>query len=213
MCVLERFSNGHLGWRPEMNPAVLRAALLQASPATTSSSTSSVASSGNSILFTVAEVAVALAVIAVLGVLFTRITRRIALRAGASRAVAHAVDELIAVVMLMIAVAAVASLTGLSSEFTTLTISGIGGLAASLALQTTFSNIIAGILMLQDGVLRLGDDIEFGSARGEVVKLSLRTTWLKRQDGVIVLIGNSNLAAGPIVNHSAKDRLERKLEE
>jgi small-conductance mechanosensitive channel len=208
----ERFSNGLTGWRFRMTISGLRERLLQAAPATTSSSLFPTSSAGSSILFTAAEVAVALAVIGVLGVFFTRITRRIALRAGASKRVAHAADQWIAVVMVIIAIATFASLTGISSEFTTLTISGIAGLAASLALQTTLSNIISGILMLQDGVLRLGDDIEFGSVRGEVVKLSLRTTWLKRQDGVIVLIGNSNLAAGPIINHTAKDRLEKKLE-
>lgn len=48
--------------------------------------------------------------------------------------------------------------------------------------------------------------------RGEVVKLSLRTTWVKTADGVISVIGNSNLAAGPILNRTAKARLEKKLQ-
>lgn len=61
--------------------------------------------------------------------------------------------------MILAGVAVVAGVTGISSQFTTLTLSGIGGLAATLALQNTLSNIIAGVLMLQDGVLRLGDDI------------------------------------------------------
>ena len=184
----------------------LQGALLQA----TSTSTTAALSSGDQLLLIAVEVVIAMAVIAAGGYVFTRITRRIAIRAGASKGVARAADQMIAVVTLIIGIATFASLTGISSEFTTLTISGIAGLAASLALQTTLSNIISGILMLQDGVLRLGDDIEFSSVRGQVVRLSLRTTWLMRQDGVIVVIGNSNLAAGPIVNHTAKDRLDRK---
>jgi len=189
-----------------MPPPGLQAALLQ----TTSSSTIAALSSGDQLLLIAVEVVIAMAVIAAGGYVFTRITRRIAIRAGASKGVARAADQLIAVVTLIVGIATFASLTGISSDFTTLTISGIAGLAASLALQTTLSNIISGILMLQDGVLRLGDDIEFSSVRGQVVRLSLRTTWLMRQDGVIVVIGNSNLAAGPIVNHTAKDRLDRK---
>jgi small conductance mechanosensitive channel len=143
----------------------------------------------------------------------TRLTRRVAARAGVSRSVARTANQWVAVLMAVLAVAAFAGLTGISSEFTTLTISGIAGLALTLALQSTLSNVISGILMLQDGVLRLGDDIEFASVRGEVVKLSLRTTWLKRQDGVIAVVGNTNLAAGPIVNHSARERLEKKLQD
>lgn len=163
-------------------------------------------------MLTVAEVAVAMAVIAIVGTAFTRVAGRIALRAGASKSVARAANQWIAVLMVVLAVAAFAGLTGISSEFTTPTISGIAGLGMTLALQTTLSNIIAGLLMLQDGVLRLGDDIEFGTIRGEVVKLSLRTTWVKRQDGTITVIGNSNLSSGPIVNYTARDRLERKLQ-
>lgn len=148
----------------------------------------------------------------IVGTILTRLVRSVAVRAGASKSVANSVRQWIAVLMVVSAVAAVASLTGISSQFTTLTLSGIGGLAITLALQNTLSNIIAGVLMLQDGVLRLGDEIEFGTVGGEVVKLSLRTTWVKTREGVIAVIGNSNLAAGPIVNRSAKARLERKLQ-
>jgi small-conductance mechanosensitive channel len=186
--------------------------VLQAAAAASNSTSSEVTSSGEGLLVTAVEVVVVLALIAVFGMVFRRVTRRVALKAGASKSVAHAADQWIAVIVVVLAVAAFASITGISSAYTTLTVSGIAGLAATLALQTTLSNIISGILMLRDGVLRLGDDIEYGSVRGEVVKLSLRTTWIKRQDGAIAMIGNSNLASGPIVNHTATERLEKKLQ-
>ena len=113
------------------------------------------------------------------------------------------------------AVVGVAYLTGISSEITTLTISGIGGLAITLALQNTISNVIAGVLLLNDGIIRLGDDIQYGGpggVRGEVVKLSLRTTWIRTSEGVITVIGNSNLSAGPILNYTARARLEKKMQ-
>jgi small-conductance mechanosensitive channel len=184
--------------------------LLQATT-TASNSTSPDVASGEGLLATVVEVVVVLALIAVFGVVFRRVVQRVALKAGVSKSVAHTADQWMAVLVVVLAVAAFASITGISSAYTTLTISGIVGLAATLALQTTLSNIISGILMLRDGVLRLGDDIEFGSIRGEVVRLSLRATWIRRQDGAITMIGNSNLASGPIVNHTATERLERKL--
>ena len=114
--------------------------------------------------------------------------------------------------MIILGVVAVASLTGLSSQLTTLTISGIAGLGVTLALQNTLSDVIAGVLLLQDGVIRIGDDVSFQGVRGEIVKLNLRTTWVKTQDGVIIVIGNSNLSAGPIVNHTASSRLTKKLQ-
>lgn len=166
---------------------------------------------GESPVYTVLAVAVALLLIGILGTVLDRLAARISKRAGASRDLANSVREWIAVVMIMTGVAVVASLTGISTEFTTLTISGIAGLAVSLALQTTLSNVIAGVLMLHDGVLRTGDLIEFGSIKGEVIKLSLRSTWIRTTEGAISVIGNSNLSAGPIINRTAKGRLEKKL--
>jgi small conductance mechanosensitive channel len=173
---------------------------------------STTTSASRPLLVTAVEVVAALLIILAMGTIFTRVTSRIARRAGASKSVARTANEWIAVLMVILAIAAFAGLTGISSEFTTLTISGIAGLAVSLALQTTLSNIISGLLMLQDGVLRLGDDIEFGSVRGEVVKLSLRSTWVRKKDGVIVVVGNSNLASGPITNYTARARLEKKIQ-
>jgi small conductance mechanosensitive channel len=161
-----------------------------------------------------AEVIAALAGIGIAGTLFTRLIRGLALRAGASKAVASSVTQWMGVIMLLAGAAAVTTLTGLSSELTALTLSGIAGLAISLALQSTISNVISGVLMIRDGFLRLGDDLQYGGpggVRGEVVKLSLRTTWLRTQDGTIAVIGNGNLSAGPILNYSAKTRLEKKL--
>lgn len=186
--------------------------LLQATSTSSSSTTTGTISSGESLVVTAVEVIVVLGLIAVFGMVLTRITRRIALKAGASKSVARAVDQWMTVLVAVLAVAAFAGITGISSAYTTLTISGVVGLAATLALQTTLTNVISGILMLRDGILRLGDDIEFGSIRGEVVRVSLRATWIKRQDGAITVIGNSNLASGPIVNHTATERLAKKLQ-
>ena len=193
------------------------AELLQIASTSTSSTSvaSSVAAPGKPLLLTVAEVVVFVIGVAVVGTLFTRLVTTIATRAGASKAVVHSTNQWLGVLIFVGAVAGVAYLTGLSSDITTLTISGLAGLAVSLALQTTLSNIISGALLINDGIIRLGDDIQYGGpggVRGEVVKLSLRTTWLRTPNGVITIIGNSNLSAGPILNYSAGARLEKKLQ-
>jgi small-conductance mechanosensitive channel len=196
-----------------MGPSFLAGALQTASTNSTTSTT--VASATSSLLFILLEIVGLLLVIVVIGTVLGTVVRTIALRAGASKAVASAIRYWTWVIMLVGAVVGVAYITGISSEITTLTISGIGGLTISLALQTTISNIIAGVLLLNEGIIRLGDDIQFGGpggVRGEVVKLSLRSTWITTPDGVITVIGNSNLSAGPIMNFSAKARLEKKIQ-
>ncbi len=189
--------------------------LVQLQAAATNSTSTLSTATGRPFLLTLVEVVALVVGVGIVGGVFANLMRAISLRAGASRAVANSIRQWLYVLMLVGMVAGVAYLTGISSELTTLTISGIGGLAASLALQNTLSNIIAGALLLNDGVIRLGDDIQYGGpggVRGEVVKLSLRTTWIRTQDGVITVIGNSNLSAGPILNYTAKARLEKKLQ-
>ncbi len=188
--------------------------LLQA-VATNSSTTIASAQPGKPLWLIAAEVIVAFVIILAAGTFFTRLVRGIALRAGASKGVASSVTQWMGVIILLALAGAVTTLTGLSSELTALTVSGIAGLAVSLALQSTISNVIAGVLLIHDGFLRLGDDIQFGGPggiRGEIVKLSLRTTWIRTSDGAISIIGNGNLSSGPITNYSAKARLGKKLE-
>jgi len=180
-----------------------------------STSTTLTASSPNSFLLLLLEIIVFLAGTIIVGTLLGTFARTIALRAGVSKGVANAIRYWTWVLMLIGAIVGVAYITGISSEITTLTISGIGGLTISLALQSSISNVIAGFLLLNEGVVRLGDDIQYGGpggVRGIVVKLSLRATWLRTADGVITVIGNSNLSAGPILNYSAKARLEKKMQ-
>jgi len=103
------------------------------------------------------------------------------------------------------------SVIGIASQFSFLTISGIVGLAVSLALQNTLSNIISGVLLLSDGVLRLDDSIEYSGLGGVVVKIGLRATWVKTDRGDIAVISNNYLVNGPLINHTTTQRLERKL--
>jgi small conductance mechanosensitive channel len=89
-----------------------------------------------------------------------------------------------------------------------LTLSAVVGLGATLALQTTIGNVIAGFILLRDRVLRLGDHIQIGGTTGTVVRLGLVTTWLRLDDGSLASVSNSNLLSGPLVNKSVGDRLE-----
>jgi len=70
--------------------------------------------------------------------------------------------------------------------------------------------VISGLLLFNDGVLRLGDIIEYGGTKGKVVRIGLRNTWIKTDLGHLVVVSNSSLSGGPLVNHTATERLRRK---
>ncbi|MGA2665859.1 MAG: mechanosensitive ion channel domain-containing protein [Nitrososphaerales archaeon] len=138
------------------------------------------------------------------------IVRRAARAAGAWKVSIRDLGTFARIVELVLIAFAVAQITGLTSVFTTLTISGIAAVAFSLALQTTLSNVISGILLLSDGVIHLGDSIEYGGVKGKVVRIALRNTWIELDDGSISVVSNTSLSNGPLVNRSAADRLKRK---
>jgi small conductance mechanosensitive channel len=181
---------------------------------TSTTATTKVGQPGTPLFLTTAEVLLTVGAIGLLGTFLTRLVREVVWRAGAPNSMVTSITQWMGVLTLLVAAAAVTTVAGLSSYLTALTVSGIAGLAVSLALQNTITNVISGVLMQHDRILRLGDDIQFGQGgvRGEVVKLSLRSTWLKTKDGVVVVISNSTLAAGPILNYTSLGRLQRELE-
>jgi small-conductance mechanosensitive channel len=138
------------------------------------------------------------------------VIRRAARKARAGPTVLRDIKAALRLVALVLIFSNILNLAGLSSLFTTLTISGILAVAASLALQTTLSNVISGLLLFSDGVLRLGDTIEYSNTRGKVVRIGLRNTWIKAEAGHLVVVSNSSLSGGPLINHTATDRLSKK---
>jgi small conductance mechanosensitive channel len=143
--------------------------------------------------------------------LLIRLITRGAKRAGASADLVRSVREALSILWVIFVAVGLVSVTGIGSIFSFLTLSGIAGLAISLALQNTLTNIISGILILSDGVLRLHDSIEYSGVKGRVEKIGLRATWVKTDSGDIAIISNNYLANGPLVNFTASERLERKL--
>ena len=157
-------------------------------------------------------ISVALTIIGTLLIeeVISTIIKRAARNAGTNPTVIRDFSAAMRIIAVLVILSAVLSLTGISSEFTSLTISGIGALTVSLALQNTLSNVISGVFLLSEGLVHLNDIVEFGSVKGRVVRLAIRNTWIKMDSGTIAVVSNSLLYGGPLINHSATERLTRK---
>jgi len=145
------------------------------------------------------------------GEFLIRVITPAAKRAGLLAGQIRLIKEWIWLLMAVLALGGVVQIIGVASEFTTLTISGIIAVAFSLALQTTLSNIISGILLLFDNTIRVNDLIEFSGFKGQVVKIGLRSTWIKTGEGNIVITSNNSIVNGPLINMTAAERLQKKL--
>ncbi len=81
---------------------------------------------------------------------------------------------------------------------------GIGGLAIGLALQNTLSNFFAGIHIISDRPINIGDFIEIpdSNVSGYVENIGWRSTKIKTLPSTIVVVPNSKLAESVIINDS-----------
>jgi len=159
------------------------------------------------IIIQIAEAVATVAIAWLIAETLIRVISRAAKKAGASADLIRTVREAISILWIVLAAVGIIVVTGLTSLFSFLTLSGIVGLAISLALP----NVISGVLLLSDGALRLHDSVAYSGLKGEVVKLGLRSTWVRTESGDIAIISNTYLQAGPLINHSALSRLEKKL--
>ena len=83
-----------------------------------------------------------------------------------------------------------------------LTALGVGGLAVALALQDTLSNIFAGVHILVENPVRVGDYIKLDTGEeGFVSDIGWRTTRIRQLANNIVIVPNSKLAQSNITNY------------
>jgi small-conductance mechanosensitive channel len=87
-----------------------------------------------------------------------------------------------------------------------LTTLGIGGVAVALALQDTLSNLFAGIHLLADSPLRVGDHVKIGgNVEGFVIDVGWRSTRIRALSNDIVVVPNLVVARETITNYDLSD--------
>ena len=84
---------------------------------------------------------------------------------------------------------------------------GAGGLAVALASQYTLENLIAGLVIFADKPVRIGDDCQFGSVRGHVERIGLRSTRIRGADRSVISVPNAEFAKMQLVNFTARDHI------
>ena len=88
-----------------------------------------------------------------------------------------------------------------------LTALGVGGLAVALALQDTLANFFAGVHILVETPLGLGDFIKLSSGEeGVVSDIGWRTTRVRTGQNTTIVIPNTKITSGILTNYSLPDR-------
>ena len=109
--------------------------------------------------------------------------------------------------MVVLAIGAMSLLAYLNIPITPMvTFLGVGGLAAALALQDTLANFFAGIHILVEKPIFVGDLIRLESGQeGTVTDIGWRTTRVRTGSNDMVVVPNTKITSGILVNYSLPD--------
>ena len=106
---------------------------------------------------------------------------------------------------LLLAVVVIAALDQLGVQTTSLlAVLGAAGLAVGLALKDSLSNFASGVLLILFQPFRVGDFIEAAGVSGTVEAVGIFNTTLRTGDNRTIIVPNSQIYSGTIVNNSAR---------
>lgn len=88
-------------------------------------------------------------------------------------------------------------------------VGGALGIGVGFGLQAIVGNFVAGLVLLLEQPLKLGDRVEVGGTLGDVVRLRGRSTWIQTNDNVVIIVPNSEFINQRVINWTANDRQVR----
>jgi len=83
---------------------------------------------------------------------------------------------------------------------------GIGSIALAFAAQKTLENLLGGVSILGDEVIRIGEVCRIGDREGTVEDISLRSTRFRTLAGTVLSVPNGGLAGMNLENISRRDK-------
>lgn len=141
------------------------------------------------------------------------LTRFVQARVGKSVNLTPSVQALIAqsVRIGLLFLAVMMTMNAIGVDLTALTVfSGAVGVGIGFGLQAIFSNFVAGIIMLMDKSIKVGDFVEIdASLTGEVREINIRSTRITTNDNVDILVPNSEFINNRVINWTLRDNFKR----
>ena len=133
------------------------------------------------------------------------LTRIAAYRPNFSRAALYTLNRLVHYVVLTVGFLIALSSVGIDLSKFALFASALG-VGVGFGLQNLISNFVAGLMLLFEQTLKVGDFIELESGlMGEVREINIRSTLITTNDNVDVVVPNSEFVSGHVMNWTMRD--------
>lgn len=136
---------------------------------------------------------------------FLKLLDRVLARSKSLKSLSRYIHSVAKISMAFILVLMVAEDMGIHTTSLVAMLS-VAGLAVSLALQNTLSNVAGGIMLLVTNPFQVGDYVEADGIAGTVHAIDLSYTAIITIDGKEIFVPNSQLAGTKIVNYTVLGR-------
>jgi small-conductance mechanosensitive channel len=86
---------------------------------------------------------------------------------------------------------------------------GAVGLGIGVGLQSIVNNFVSGLILLAERPIKVGDRVEIENLTGDVIQIAARSTWVRTNDNVVIIVPNSEFTSKRVTNWTANDRCVR----
>lgn len=137
--------------------------------------------------------------------LFGSIANKILVKANIEKTIATFAGQLVKYAILAFVITAALGRLGIETA-SFIAIIGAASFAVGMALQGSLSNFAAGVLLLVFRPIKAGEYVNVAGQEGVVQEITIFTTTLLTIDNKVVVIPNSSVGSGVIVNFSREEK-------
>ena len=119
-----------------------------------------------------------------------------------------AIGTIVRYVLLLVGFLIIIQTVGIN--LTTLNVlAGAIGIGVGFGLQNVASNFISGLIILFERPVQVGDRIEVGDVNGKVTGIGARSTTVRTNDNITIIVPNSKFIEENVINWSFEDNIVR----
>jgi len=120
----------------------------------------------------------------------------------------YALGAIASYIVLILGFFVILDTAGIDTTALTVVIGALG-LGLSLSLQTIMSNCFAGLYILVERRIKVGDRVQIGELVGRVKDISLRASYLITNENTLVIVPNSDFISSRVINLSYDGKATR----
>ena len=129
---------------------------------------------------------------------------RFLVNSGLDRALQYAIAQIVSNIVLVVGIFIVLENTGIHLGALTV-FAGAVGVGVGFGLQNIASNFISGLVILAERPITIGDRIEVAGVAGQVQQIRARSTVIRTNDNITMIVPNTKFIDSPVTNWTYGD--------